>query len=435
MSLITATLTTPSVTSPMSTHAWPADLAVRSPESLLLDGAIVRFASGSDVAFDAAQHDLTAHEQRWGNRHAREVTSAHLPEIIERAGLTGRGGAHFPVARKWRSTLDAGPGGTLVVNAAEGEPAAAKDATLVQLRPHLVLDGAMDVAELMGAREVVLWLDGTAGACLASLRLALAERFDPLPVRILTGSGRYVEGESSAVIQAVRGGPALPMTVHDTARPWNTGPRAEGPPVLVHNAETLARVAAIGRLGTRYEGTGVMTVSTTSSPGRIDHRTVVEAVAGESLADVVWRSGHTEPSAVLVGGYGGQWRRWSDVADLAANPDSMRAAGTSYGAGILLLVANAEAVLAEASAIAWYLADESAQQCGPCMFGLPAVAEALQQVAQTEHASTARRRRKSQQRLGALLRLVENRGACRHPDGAVRMIRSAVDLTNEGLLA
>lgn len=418
--------------------AWPADLAAPSRESLLLDGAIVRFAADSDVAFGAARHDLTAHEQRWGNRHAREISSARLPEMIERAGLTGRGGAHFPVVRKWRSTLDAGPGGTLVVNAAEGEPAAAKDATLMQLRPHLVLDGAMDVAELIGAREVVIWLDGAAGASLASLRLALAERFDRLPVRILTGSGRYVEGESSAVIRAVSGGPALPLTVHDPARPWNTGPRAEGPPVLVHNAETLARVAAIGRLGTRYEGTGVMTVSTTSSPGRIDHRTVVEAVAGESLADVVWRSGHTEPSAVLVGGYGGQWRRWSDVADLAADPDAMRAAGTSYGAGILLLVPHTEAVLGEASAIAWYLADESAQQCGPCMFGLPAVAEALQEVAQTQQtarASSSRRRGEAAQRLEALLRLVEKRGACRHPDGAVRMIRSAVDLTSDGSFA
>ncbi len=91
-----------------------------------------------------------------------------LLDSIEQAELTGRGGAHFPVARKWRTALDAaraGGGEVLVVaNGAEGEPASAKDAALLLQRPHLVLDGLVCAAEAFGASSAVLWLQEGAAA-------------------------------------------------------------------------------------------------------------------------------------------------------------------------------------------------------------------------------------------------------------------------------
>ena len=79
---------------------------------------------------------------------------------MERAGLTGRGGAGFPAGRKMRTVAQAGrsagrlrgQGGAVVVaNGAESEPASAKDRMLLARAPHLVLDGIALAAEAVGA--------------------------------------------------------------------------------------------------------------------------------------------------------------------------------------------------------------------------------------------------------------------------------------------
>ena len=66
---------------------------------------------------------------------------ARLVEEVRDSGLTGRGGAGFPAARKWDSVRSSGHP-LLVVNAMEGEPASSKDRALLSGAPHLVLDGA-----------------------------------------------------------------------------------------------------------------------------------------------------------------------------------------------------------------------------------------------------------------------------------------------------
>ena len=71
----------------------------------------------------------------------------------KKLGLTGNGGGHFPVARKWRTVLRHGGGGIVVANGAESEPASAKDRALLTTVPHLVLDGLACAAEVLGARR------------------------------------------------------------------------------------------------------------------------------------------------------------------------------------------------------------------------------------------------------------------------------------------
>ena len=76
--------------------------------------------------------------------------------------------------------------------------------------------------------------------------------------------------------------------------------------------------------------------------------------------------------------------------------------------------------LAETAGIAQFLAAESARQCGPCLFGLRASADALTSI------TDLRARSADVRRLAGMLEEVSGRGACHHPDGAVRMIRSAM---------
>ena len=200
--------------------------------------------------------DLRAHERAhgplplWG-RSGRQRPE-RLIDLVERSGLTGRGGAGFPAGRKMRSVADA-PGKTVVVaNGAEGEPASGKDRLLLTRLPHLVLDGITLAASAVHASEAYLCVHGHERDLLARLDYAVAEReavgLDPVPIRLAGLPGRYVSSEQSAIVQHLNGGPGKPTFA--PPRPHERG--VKGRPTLVHNVETLAHLALIARHGDRW---------------------------------------------------------------------------------------------------------------------------------------------------------------------------------------
>ncbi|WP_244190657.1 hypothetical protein [Streptomyces caeruleatus] len=164
-------------------------------------------------------------------RAALRPPPAHRPtaflRTVAESGLTGRGGAAFPVHRKLLSVAEAGrrTGRTPVVvaNGAEGEPASRNDRTLLRLTPHLVLDGVQSAAAAAGAGEAHLAVEDGA----SYLESALAQRQgDPVPVRVVRLPKRSLSGESSALARYVSGAPPSPRTrTHRSANAAPTAPR------------------------------------------------------------------------------------------------------------------------------------------------------------------------------------------------------------------
>ena len=124
--------------------------------------------------------------------------------------------------------------------------------------------------------------------------------------------------------------------------------------------------------------------------------------------------------AVLVGGYFGTWLSASVARPLRLTHSAVRAAGGSLGAGIVVGLPRDRCGLVETSRVATYLASHSAGQCGPCLNGLPAIAGALHKLAYGPWQEAVR------VALDRWLDIVPGRGACRHPDGAVRLVQSAL---------
>ena len=378
---------------------------------------------GSTPSLAADADDFDTHVQRYGPRPS--ASGAHGQALVTRLhdiGLTGRGGGHFPAARKWEAVLAAGGGGTVVANGAEGEPASAKDAALLHSRTHLVLDGLVCAAEAVGADECVVWLHEGAHSTRVAVQRALQERrarrLPEPPIRIEVGPDRYLSGEATAVLRTLAGGPTLPQLARDPAAPWGRGNR----PILLHNVETLARTAIAARTSAAsYVPTSLITVV------NHDRRVVCEVSAETTVAEVVaswWRprSGTRTavPQAVLLGGYGGSWLPWSRAASLPLDPTALREVGLSLGAGVIAPLPADACGVAEAAALVGYLADSSARQCGPCLFGLAAVADLTSALAE---GSMSRSQARSLERF---LQEIAGRGACRHPDGAIRMLSTAL---------
>lgn len=383
---------------------------------MILDGPVAFDSSGHLT--DARQRRVTLPEHWERFPSASQLHDDALLAAIQAVDLTGRGGAQFPVARKLASIMATGAA-TVIINGAEAEPLSSKDAMLMQLHPHLVLDGAQALAELTRAGEVVVWLQEGAAASLASMQVAIYERErDPrhaaeVPVRILFGPARYLSGEATAAISGVRGLPALPRFVLAPSMPW-----VDGEPVLVHNVETHARVGLLSRRGAEaYAPTSLVTLVLPR------HRLVLETRRGTTFASMFDQERLTPPDALLLGGYSGTWLPWARVANLPVDPVALRRHGIAFGTGVVAQVPHDREGLEWTAEMLGWMAGESAGQCGPCIFGLPELTKQFVELVAAKKRSTRQRRR-----IDELMESIDGRGACRHPDGVVRMARSAIEV-------
>jgi NADH:ubiquinone oxidoreductase subunit F (NADH-binding) len=345
---------------------------------------------------------------------------------VARAGLTGRGGASFPTARKLAAVAAGRRRAVVIANGTEGEPASAKDKVLLAREPHLVLDGAVLAAEMAGAGRAVVVVHH---AVREIVDHAAAERrnarLDRIGLRIVTAADRFVAGEASAVVHWVE---------RRDPRPTRTPPRLSehglgGRPTLVQNVETLAHLALIARHGAAwFRSTG-----TPSEPGSmlvtligaVRRPGVYEVEIGMPIGQVLGLAGGPAAplAALLLGGYFGTWVPWRATAALPLSAAGLAALGAGPGAGLVAALPGDACGLAETARVARYLADESACQCGPCVFGLGAMADRLD--------ALARGRGGDLGRLWRALDQADGRGACRHPDGAVRMVRSALTVFSD----
>ncbi len=369
-------------------------------------------------AMSLAEHDAT-------HGPLPVMASSELVQAVQASGLRGRGGADFPTARKLLAVAARKRVSAVVVNGSETEPASRKDELLLSRLPHLVLDGAVLAAVAVGAPEVLVRVRDDAPRAIEALEHAVAERGEErVPIRLDASPGGYVSGEETAVIHHLNGGRALPVFV--PPRPYERGYRNR--PTLIQNPETLAQLALVARFGPGWyrelgtdpdPGTALVTISgAVLAPG------VYELAFGTSIRDLLQAAGGpTEPlQALLVGGYFGTWVRAAEAMTLRLAREDLHSVGCSLGAGVIIALGERACGLHESARIIDYLAEQSAGQCGPCVFGLRAVADAVIDLA------AGKAQRGELQRLWRWTEEIRGRGACHHPDGAVRFVQSSLSV-------
>jgi NADH:ubiquinone oxidoreductase subunit F (NADH-binding) len=372
----------------------------------------------------AAPATLSAHVDRYGPLR-RPGSDRSLIDAVTAAGLTGRGGAGFPTGVKMRAVASRRGPAVVVANGMESEPASEKDKALLSRAPHLVLDGAVQAAMAVGADVVHLCLPRIRRPLIAIMARAVAERerasLDRVQIVVHDLPHQYVSSEETALVHWLNGGEAKPTAV--PPRPFEKGVGQR--PTLLDNVETLAHIGLIARFGPVWfrknglpdaPGTMLSTVA-----GAVDAPGVYEFEVGTLIGDILATSGAGPAiSSVLIGGYFGTWHDIADVAGLPLATPALRRIGASPGAGVLFALPPQACGLTETARVLAWLASQGAGQCGPCIFGLPAIAEDFAQLA------SGRPQGRLLDRLGRRLATVPGRGACRHPDGAVRLASSAL---------
>ncbi|WLP89397.1 NADH-ubiquinone oxidoreductase-F iron-sulfur binding region domain-containing protein [Gordonia sp. NB41Y] len=353
---------------------------------------------------------------RVGHSRHRALTGAAphrdrtwLIDAAHRVGLRGRGGAGFPVADKLAAVAP-GRRTHVLVNGSESDPTSSKDKALLCLAPHHVVDGALLVAAALQTDRITIVVPDPVAA--DSLTAACDERGDAARYRIVTRTGHsVVSGEVHALIEALDGRPAVP-----TGRRVSASRRGIGKaPTFASNVETFAQLGLLAGLGVdRFaelgfgpeRGTMLMTTG-----GAVPFRAVAEVPVGTRLSRL---TGPTrEP--VLLGGYHGAW---TTELDIPLDHRFLHDRHLGRGVGSVVVLPTETCALGEIARVVQWSARRSAGQCGPCVFGLDALAADMTALARGERRDPDAIRR----RLGVMA----GRGSCNHPDGVARFAASAL---------
>lgn len=366
--------------------------------------------------------DLASHRAIHGpltippRKRSDEWRSVMLDRIAT-SRLTGRGGGGFPTAIKLTTARSSRRRPIMVINLMEGEPAAQKDSVLGCFAPHLVLDGAEALGAIVDAVSVSVAIARDNPAAISSMMAAVAERERAgearLDITVVTPPARYVAGEESALVSWLDGNESRP-TFRST-KPAEI--KIKSRPAVVDNAETAAQIGILARMD-RPISVPLTTLTTIS--GAVQDPGVYEVPLETPLRSVIARAGlDRQPAAVLLGGFGGTFVD-AEALDAPYSPDGLRPFGGSVGAGVIIVFDESDCGIHALAQLTRWMAEESAGQCGPCVFGLPSIADDLDDLLENRGSGS------TLERIGARCDLVVGRGACAHPDGVARMVTTGL---------
>lgn len=323
--------------------------------------------------------------------NARRMTPDAVVSELERSGLRGRGGAGFPVGRKWR-TIYSHPCRTrsVVCNAAEGEPGTFKDRLLIRHNPYSLIEGMLIAAHAIGTRELYIGINALYTQERNSLETALREvtaagLLGDCGFRIIPGPDEYLFGEEKALLEVIEGNDALPREAHYPPYEKGLFATVTSPnPALVNNAETFAHAAEIVRFGAdefRALGTSDTTGTVLFTVcGDVRRPGVYELEAGITLRELFHdiAGGPLEGRTFKTALAGVSTRvipesRFDTVADFG----SLQAIGAGLGSAGFMLFDNSRSMVRVAQSVARFLYVESCDQCTACKYGLGIASGAL----------------------------------------------------------
>ncbi len=355
-----------------------------------------------------------------------QVHNAELRAHLAASGLRGRGGAGFPFAYKIDALARGKGRRVLIANGCEGEPMSGKDRVLMRSAPHLVIDGAVAVAEMIQAERILLAIDEFDLSSCASVREALSERTRRRSadrrIEVTRVPAGYVTGQETALVNWCNTARAAPTGA--SRRVTDRG--VDRRPTLVSNVETLAHAGLIARHGTRWfrkagtvedPGTTLITLG-----GAVMYPGVYEVDHGEALSALLRDAGGVTAriAGVLIGGYAGGWVGPDQLRGLRLDRGTVQRAGARLGAGSVVVLPVEVCPVSETARVAWWMAAQSAGQCGPCIHGLAGIADALEDI------RSGRDGRRALADVACWCAEIPGRGACAHPDGVVGFVASAL---------
>ena len=318
-----------------------------------------------------------------------------IVEELKASELTGFGGAGFPTGVKWEAVAREPGQRYVVVNADEGEPGTIKDRYVMELRPHLLIEGTLIAMRSLDAEEGFIYLREEYATARMRLLQAIEEYraaglLDGLSLELVIGAGAYIAGEETAMLESMEGRRAMPRL----KPPFPSQVGYLGRPTLINNVETLAHIPAILRNGGAWwSGLGTRGASGTrlwSVTGAVGKPGCYEAPAGVTTRELVdeYAGGLTDDVGSIVPGGAASGILPPSAFDAPLTRDGLREYGAGPGSAAVQVFPTAYSPLRLLAETMRFFAEESCQKCTPCRIGNRALHHLFEELAHGEAAMT-----------------------------------------------
>jgi NADH-quinone oxidoreductase subunit F len=341
----------------------------------------------------ATSHTLAEYRARGGyaalDKALRQMTPQQVSAEVTASGIQGRGGAAFPMGRKWGVIHpNDGQPHYLCANADEGEPGTFKDRWILENAPHLLLESMLIAAYALEARHAFVYIRGEFDLPYRRLAGALDEAYAAgyaganvlgtgfgCDIVAYRGGGSYVCGEASALITSIEGKRGYPRN-----RPPRLTVRGlYQKPTVVNNVETLSNIAwivnhggeAYSKIGTpKSPGTRLISIS-----GHVNRPGVYEIETGYPWAKFIHEDcggvlGGRALKAVIPGGISTKVLTGAEIEPLHLDSQEVEAAGSSLGSGGMIVIADGTCMVRLLQVMLRFYHHESCGQCTPCREGM-----------------------------------------------------------------
>lgn len=310
-------------------------------------------------------------------------------DIID-SGLKGRGGAGFPTGLKWKfAKNEESDQKYIVCNADEGEPGTFKDREILDLVPEKVFSGMAVCAKAIGASKGYIYLRGEYNFLLNKLNeklvafnKAMKDRKFDFSIEMRSGSGAYVCGEETALLESMEGKRGEPR--NKPPFPVNKGYLAK--PTSINNVETLVFALQIMNIGvnkfkeigtTDSRGSKVFSISGDTPKGGI-----YELELGMSLEEFVTEFGDGDTKSVQVGGASGFCVTRKNFKDTVIGFEGIPTGGS------MLLFNSSRSMYNVLHDYLEFFQEESCGQCTPCRVGCQQLLKGIEAVKKGEKPPT-----------------------------------------------
>ncbi len=343
---------------------------------------------------------IEEYEQRGGYKGLKTAISEHgkkgVQQMIDDAGLLGRGGAAFPTGFKLKTVAEDAPLPRYIVcNADEMEPGTFKDRVLIHTNPHMLIEGMIIAGYSIKAEKGIIFIrpEYESGAKILEREVKLAEKAGYLGKNILgsdytleiiihRSGGRYICGEVTAQLNALMGKRPNPVQ----PPPYPTEKGLWGLPTVLSNVETFACVPHIIRHGAEWfkglastdtgAGTKIFCVS-----GKVNRPGVYELPMGIRLSEIIetHAGGMPEGSefkACLPGGASTGFLP-KEHFDIEMDFESLKKVGNRLGTGAIMVFDQKTCLVGATLNLTEFFARESCGWCTPCREGLPYISDLL----------------------------------------------------------
>lgn len=319
-------------------------------------------------------------------RKALQLGASGVIDEVNTSGLVGRGGAAFPTGRKWGAVAgqSAFPHYS-ICNADESEPGTFKDRVIMEGDPFALIEAMIIASFATGCEQGFIYLRGEYPRAIRNVQHAIDESIRHgflgdnilgsgfnFSLSIVRGGGAYICGEETAIFNSIEGYRGEPRN----KPPFPVEVGVFGKPTLVNNVETLVNVLSIVKDG----GAAYAALGTDGSKGRklfclsgaVAKPGIYEVEFGITLRQLIdlgggMRNGSTL-QAILLGGAAGGFVGPNDL-DLPLTMEATRAAGSSLGSGVVMVLDQSVDMVDQLRRIAAFFRDESCGQCVPCRVG------------------------------------------------------------------